>query len=43
VTDVYEMAKAVSVLFSRGEGPLGDHLEKAWELMGWDPTDLGEE
>lgn len=43
VTDVYEMAKAVALLWSRGEGPLRDHLEKAWELMSWDPSELEEE
>jgi len=43
VTDVYEMAKAVALLWSRGEGVLGGHLEKAWELMGWDPSELGVE
>ena len=40
VTDVYEMAKAVALLWSRGEGVLGGRLEKAWELMGWDPSEL---
>ena len=43
VTDVYEMAKAVALLWSRGEGPLGEHLDKTWELMGWDPSELKEE
>lgn len=43
VTDVYEMAKAVAALHSRGEGPIGQHLEKVWEMMGWDPTELEEE
>jgi len=42
-TDVYEMAKAVAVLYSRGEGALGGRLEKAWEMMGWDPSELEEE
>lgn len=42
-TDVYEMAKAVALLFSRGEGAIGSRLEKAWELMGWDPSELEEE
>jgi hypothetical protein len=43
VSDVYEMAKAVAVLHSRGEGPIGQRLEKAWEMMGWDPAELEEE
>ena len=43
VTDVYEMAKAVAVLHGRGTGPIGQRLEKAWEMMGWDPAELEEE
>ena len=43
VSDVYEMAKAVALLFSRGEGVISEHMEKAWEMMGWDPSDLEEE
>jgi len=43
VADVYEMAKAVAWLHGRGQGPIGDRLEKAWEMMGWDPSELGEE
>ena len=43
VSDVYEMAKAVAVLHGRGEGPIGDRLEKVWEMMGWDPSELKEE
>ena len=43
VTDVYEMAKAVAVLHGRGDGPIGGRLEKAWEMMGWDPSELEEE
>ena len=42
VSDVYEMAKAVAVLHGRGEGPIGGRLEKAWEMMGWDPAELEE-
>jgi hypothetical protein len=43
VSDVYEMAKAVAALWgSHGMGALGDRLEKAWEMMGWDPSELGE-
>ena len=42
-SDVYEMAKAVAVLWSAGNGALAGRLEKAWELMGWDPTELEEE
>ena len=43
VSDVYEMAKAVAVLYGRGQGPIGDKLEKAWEMMGWDPSELEED
>ena len=43
VSDVYEMAKAVTWLHGRGQGPIGDRLEKAWEMMGWDPSELEEE
>ena len=43
VTDIYEMAKAVAVLHGRGTGPIAQHLEKAWEMMGWDPAELEEE
>jgi len=43
VADVYEMAKAVAGLHGRGQGPIGDRLEMAWEMMGWDPSELGEE
>ena len=44
VTDVYEMAKAVAALWgSHGMGALSGRLEKAWELMGWDPSELEEE
>lgn len=42
VTDVYEMAKAVAVLWSAGNGAIAGRLEKAWELMGWDPSELEE-
>jgi hypothetical protein len=41
VADVYEMAKAVASLWgSHGMGALSGRLEKAWELMGWDPSEL---
>ncbi|UCH57942.1 MAG: hypothetical protein JSV18_03310 [Candidatus Bathyarchaeota archaeon] len=43
VADVYEMAKAVAFLYGRGDGPIAQRLEKAWELMGWDPAELEEE
>jgi hypothetical protein len=43
VTDVYEMAKAVALLWSRGDGAIGGRLEKAWEMMGWDKSELEEE
>ena len=43
VSDVYEMAKAVSSLWgSHGMGALGGRLDKAWEMMGWDPSELEE-
>ncbi len=41
VADVYEMAKAVSALWgSHGMGALSGRLDKAWEMMGWDPSEL---
>ena len=43
VTDVYEMAKAVAVMWGTGQGAIGGRLEKAWEMMGWDPSELQEE
>jgi len=44
VADVYEMAKAVAELWgSHGMGALGQRLDKVWELMGWDPSELEEE
>jgi len=44
VTDVYEMAKAAAELWGgHGMGVIGGHPEKAWELMGWDPSELEEE
>ncbi len=44
VSDVYEMAKAVSALWgSHGMGALSGRLEKAWEMMGWDPSELEED
>jgi len=43
VADVYEMAKAVTWLHGRGEGPIGDRLDKAWEMMGWNPSELEED
>ena len=43
VADVYEMARAVGALWgSHGMGALGGRLEKAWEMMGWDPSELEE-
>ncbi|MCD6480046.1 hypothetical protein J7L65_04605 [Candidatus Bathyarchaeota archaeon] len=41
--DLYEMMRGVSLLWGRGEGPLAGRLEKVWELLGWDPSELGEE
>jgi len=44
VSDVYEMAKAVAGLWgSHGMGAIGGRLEKVWEMMGWDPSELKEE
>lgn len=41
VSDIYEMARAVAALWgSHGMGVLGGRLEKAWEVMGWDPSEL---
>jgi hypothetical protein len=41
--DVYAMADAASKLWgSHGMGALGGKLEKIWELMGWDPSELEE-
>lgn len=42
-SDIYEMAKAVALLWTRGEGVIRGRLEKAWDLMGWDPAELEEE
>ncbi len=42
-TDVYEMAKAVAMLWGSGSGAIAGKMEKAWELMGWDPAELEEE
>ena len=43
-TDVYQMADAAAALYgSHGMGPLGRKLEKVWEMMGWDPSELMEE
>ena len=39
--DVYQMADAVSKLWGSGAGPLGGRLDKAWEMMGWDPGEAG--
>ena len=41
--DLYEMMRGISLLWGRGEGPLAGRLEKVWELLGWDPSELGEE
>ncbi|RJS86782.1 phage portal protein [Candidatus Bathyarchaeota archaeon] len=41
--DLYEVMRGVSLLWGRGEGPLAGRLEKVWELLGWDPSELGEE
>lgn len=43
VSDVYEMAKAVAMLWAGGNGAIAGRLEKAWEMMGWDPSELEEE
>lgn len=34
-SDVYEMAKAVAVLYGRGEGIIADHPDLAFDMMGW--------
>jgi len=39
-SDVFEMARAVAVLWGAGSGPIGGNAEKAWDLMGWDPSEL---
>jgi hypothetical protein len=39
-SDIYEMAKAVAILWGGGSGPIGGKPEKAWEMMGWDPAEL---
>lgn len=41
-TDVYEMAKAVTALYSSGLGILGDFPDLAFDMMGW-PQDRLEE
>lgn len=35
ITDVYEMAKAVAVLYSRGEGIIRDIPQKGYDMLGW--------
>jgi hypothetical protein len=42
-SDVYEMAKAVAMLWGGGGGVIAGRPEKAWTLMGWDPTELEED
>jgi hypothetical protein len=39
-SDVYEMAKAVAVLWGGGGGALSGRFGKVWEMMGWDPSEL---
>ena len=42
-TDIYQMAEASAKLYgTHGMGPLGERLEKGWEMMGWDPSELKE-
>jgi len=44
VFDIYQLADAVAKLWgSHAMGPIGDHREKVWDLMGWDPAELEEE
>ncbi|RLI01279.1 hypothetical protein DRO31_06845 [Candidatus Bathyarchaeota archaeon] len=39
--DIYNMADAAAKLYgSYGQGLLGEHKDKLWELMGWDPSEL---
>jgi hypothetical protein len=42
-SDVYEMASAVSTLYSNGLGILGDFKDIAFDMMGWDKKRLQEE
>ncbi len=39
-SDVYEMSRAVAALWGAGNGPIGGRPEKAWNMMGWDPSEL---
>jgi len=41
--DLIEWAKAVAILWSRGDGPLGGRHKKVWDLMGWPEEELEEE
>jgi len=42
--DIYNMADAAAKLYGTyGQGLLGEHKDKLWELMGWDPSELEEE
>jgi len=42
--DIYNMADAAAKLYGTyGQGLLGEHKDKLWELMGWDPSELMEE
>jgi hypothetical protein len=42
-TDIYEMAKAIAVLWGGGTGAIAGRPDKVWDLMGWDPSELEEE
>jgi len=42
VTDIIELAKAVAMLWSGGNGAIAEHREKAWEMMGWPLEELSE-
>ena len=39
-SDVFDMANAVSALYSNGLGILGEEPEIAYDMMGWPKTKL---
>ena len=42
ITDVFELARAVALLFGGGKGILADIPQKGYELMGWSQREIEE-
>lgn len=42
ITDVFELARAVAMLFGGGKGILADIPQKGYELMGWSQREIEE-